>query len=307
MANKLTTTELELHSSLTLGTLTSNAEAIRDIVKAKLKDYTPENYIGKVDEAKSDRAILNNAEKALNSKRLELERSYMEPFNQFKNTINETCKAIKMASSGLDEIVKAEEERERESKKWTYEQYWKTSGFTLFDFERIYQKSWTNKTTKQKDVFKELDAIQEKTFSDLKILEKFPAEDVPLLKTVYLDTLDLNQAMQKAESLKANKERLAREKIEQEQIKTRKAIEGQQQEEIKEINDSLKQDSDETLVSEALGLEIEQQSAEVKETYALILKGTRDQLLSVRREITKAGVTYTKLENKGNGVYTVTE
>ncbi len=303
----LTSKELELQSSLTLGTLTSNAETIRDIVLSKLEDYKPENYIGKVEEAKNDRAILNNAEKALNAKRLELERSYMEPFNKFKITINETCKAIKQASGGLDEIVKAEEERDREARKWTYEQYWKTSGFTLFDFERIYQKSWTNKTTKQKDVFKELDAIQEKTFSDLKILENFPAEDVPLLKTVYLDTLDLNQAMQKAETLKANRERLAREKIEREQIQTRKAIENQQQEEIREINDSLKQDSEEALVSEALGLEIEQQLLKVKETYALVLEGSREQLYQVRRAITQAGVTYTKLENKGNGVYTVTE
>lgn len=105
--------DLELQSRLTIGTLESNAEAIRKVVLKHLEDYTPENYIGRADEAKADKALLNKADKALNTKRLELEREYMEPFNKFKITISETCKAIKAASAGLDEIVKAEEERER--------------------------------------------------------------------------------------------------------------------------------------------------------------------------------------------------
>ena len=108
--------DLELQSRLTIGTLESNAEAIRKVVLKHLEDYTPENYIGRADEAKADKALLNKAEKALNTKRLELEREYMEPFNKFKITITETCKAIKAASTGLDEIVKAEEERERGEK-----------------------------------------------------------------------------------------------------------------------------------------------------------------------------------------------
>lgn len=65
--------DLELQSRLTIGTLESNAEAIRKVVLKHLEDYTPENYIGRADEAKADKALLNKAEKALNTKRLELE------------------------------------------------------------------------------------------------------------------------------------------------------------------------------------------------------------------------------------------
>lgn len=205
--------ELELQSRLTLGKLESNAEAIRQIVLKHLEDYTPENYIGRADEAKADKALLNKTEKSLNAKRLELEREYMEPFNKFKITITETCKAIKAASAGLDEIVKAEDERERGEKWEKIEEYWNKTGFSLFDITDLAKitdiKKWTNKTAKLKDVLAEIDAIQKKTFDELKILEQFPQEDVSLLKTVYLDTLSITEAMQKANQLKANRERLA--------------------------------------------------------------------------------------------------
>lgn len=230
--------DLELQSRLTIGTLESNAEAIRKVVLKHLEDYTPENYIGRADEAKADKALLNKAEKALNTKRLELEREYMEPFNKFKITITETCKAIKAASAGLDEIVKAEEERERGEKWEKIEDYWNRTGFSLFDITDLSKitdiKKWTNKTAKLKDVLAEIDAIQKKTFDELKILEQFPQEDVSLLKTVYLDTLSITEAMQKANQIKANRERLAREQREREEVERFKKIQEQKKDEWKE-------------------------------------------------------------------------
>lgn len=303
----LNSNELELQSTLTLGTLESNAEAIKALVLAKLDDYTPENYIGKAAEAKQDRAVLNNAEKALNTKRLELERQYMEPFNRFKATITDTCKAIKQASAGLDEIVKAEETREKEEKFTKIQEYWDKTGFTLFDISKIYDPKWTNKTTKLQDVYAELDRIQKKTFDDLKVLENFPAEDVALLKTEYLNTLDITQAMQKAQQLKENRERLAREAKEREAIAAKQAQQEQRKEETEELNHLGAEPEAADLAAASLGLEIEQEEVERREEFALVLKGTREQLLEVRRFMTRTGVTYHKLEDKGDGVYSLTK
>lgn len=301
----LTSNELELQSTLTLGMLESNAESIKALVLAKLQDYTPENYIGKAAEAKADRAVLNNAEKALNAKRLELERQYMEPFNKFKATITDTCKAIKQASAGLDEIVKGEENREKEEKFMKIQEYWNKTGFTLFDISKVYDVKWTNKSTKLQDVYAEIDAIHKKTFDDLKILENFPAEDIALLKTEYLNTLDITQAMQKAEQLKANRDRLAREAKEREAIEAKRAQQEQRKEETAELNDLGSAPEVNNLAAASLGIEIEPEETEKKETFALVLKGTREQLLEVRRFMTRTGVTYDKLEDKGNGVYSL--
>lgn len=303
----ITSTDLELKSTLTLGTLESNAEAIQAFVNDKLKEYTPENYIGKTKEAKADRAVLNAAEKTLNSKRLELERQYMEPFAKFKAIISDTCKAIKQASGELDNIVKCEEERVKAEKFSQIQEYWDSTNFTLFDIAQVFNPKWTNTTTKLKDVYADIDAIQKKTFDELKILENFPAEDVPLLKTVYLETLDITAAMNKAETLKANRDRLAREKIEREALEQRKATESQMESETQEINDKAKDDSVEDLVNQALGLEIKEEQTEKRMTYALILEGTYNQLMDVRHFMTQNGVTYKKLADKGNGVYVVVE
>lgn len=296
--------ELELQSNLTLGTLTSNAEAIRALVKEKLQDYTAINYAGRVDEAKSDRAILKNAEKKLNARRLELERDYMAPFNKFKTTIKEICDAIKKASQSLDQLVKAEEEKEKSEKKNQIFSYWQKTGFSLFELEKIFQPSWLNKTFKMTDVQKAIDEAQQKTFNELKIIENFPAEDVGLLKTLYLDTLDLNQAMVKAEELKANRDRLAREKVEREEIEKSKALENQKKVEVEEINRDCKKDANKDLVAAALEIEIDTQETEKQLTFALVLHGTRDKLMQVRRFMTDNSVTYEKLTEKENGIYT---
>lgn len=299
----LTSNELELSTSLTLGTLKSNAETIRDLVAQKLKDYTPEHYEGKVDEAKADRAILNKAEKALNEKRLELERSYMAPFDEFKKTITETCKMLKGASAGLDEIVKNEEGREKEAKRKAIQEYWDASNFDLFPLEKVFDEKWLNKTAKDKDIHAAIDALQQKTFDELQVLENFPAEDVALLKTVYLDTLNITEAMKKADQLKANRDRLAKEKAERELRETRQATEAQRKEELTEQKQEAGRVEASNLADVALGLDIKEVQGEKKESIALLFTGTFDQLMKVRRFLTETGLTYKKLTDHGDGIY----
>ena len=72
-------------SEKTLGSLTTNAKQIRDIVMSNLPKYDISNYTDdNIDQAKRDKASLNKAAKALNSKRLEIEKEFMKPFGEFK-------------------------------------------------------------------------------------------------------------------------------------------------------------------------------------------------------------------------------
>lgn len=297
--------ELILQSQLTLGTLETNAEAIKQLVKAKLQDYTPENYIGKVDDAKADRALLNKAEKDLNDRRLQLEREYMAPFMTFKGLIADTCKEIKNASSVLDGIVKAEENRVKEEKRAAIEKYWESKNFTLFELSKIFDPKWLNVTTKQKNIEAAIDDRIKKTFDELKILDNFPAADIPLLKTIYLDTLDITKAMEEAEKLKANRERVAREEAERAQVLKAQQIHAQALKEKDEVNAAVQQDKNQDLI--AVALEVQPEAPAI-ETFALVLHGTRDQLLNVRRFMTSQGVTYEKLEkNDSDGAYRLAE
>lgn len=296
----LTSNELELKANLSIGTLESNAEQIKGFVIERLKDYTPENYQGKAAEAKADRAVLNNAEKALNAKRLELERRYMEPFVAFKAIITDTCKAIKQASGQLDDIVKQEENREKANKEAEITAYWEMQKFSLFPLSQIFNDKWLNKGTKMKDIEAEIDQIIKKTFTDLKILEQFPKEDIPLLKTVYLDTLSISDAMSRAEQLKANRERLAREKTEREQLERKEQLEDQAAEERREQAELTSQKEVTSLVDEIYQTETEEELEE----FALVFKGKPRDLINMKQYMTRVGITYDKLVDKGNGVYT---
>lgn len=298
----LTTNELELQATLSLGTLESNAQHIKELVLAKLDDYRPELYVGKIAEAKADRAILNTTEKQLNAKRLELERQYMAPFMAFKGQIQDTCSAIKEASSKLDEIVKAEEQREKDEKKAEIQAYFDSKELTLFTLDAIFDPKWLNKSTKLKEIKSAIDERIAKTFTDLEILSRFPSEDVPLLKTVYLETLDISVAMAKAESLKANRERLAREKLERELTQQKAELAKQNKEELRENLKNQEAQQAESTALLALDIELEE-VAQPLEEYALVLKGTRTQLLGIRQYMTQQGVIYKKLTDKGSGLY----
>lgn len=292
----ITTNELELKSNLTLGTLETNAKAIKELVEAKLQDYSPENYIGRADEAKSDRAVLNKAEKALNEKRLELEREYMAPFQDFKALITDTCKAIKNASGKLDEIVKAEDNREKQEKENLITAYWFKKEFSLFGLEKIWNPKWLNKTTKQKDIEAEIDERIQKALNDLAIIDRFPAEDVALIKAEYLNSLDLSAATAKADQLKENRDRLAREKAEREKLQQEANLQQQREAEKADINAEAHR-PDSSLISAALDVK---DTGPAREQYALILEGTPQQLIEVRQFMTRTGVTYKKLHQDGN-------
>lgn len=297
----ITSNDLELKCNITLNELTSNAADIKAFVLERIKDYTPEKYQGRVEEAKNDRAVLNNAEKQLNSKRLELERQYMQPFNGFKAIIGDTCKIIREASAALDEIVKAEETREKDEKRAKIEKYWNDTGFTLVDFDDVFEPKWLNKGAKLTAVYKEIDDAQKKILDDLKVIENFPADDVPLIKTVYLTTLDITAAMAKADSLKENRERLAREEAARRETAERLQLKEQAKEERKEDKQIKTSESVAAQIAESHNEEYTPD--EEKETYALVFTGTRKQLLELKKYMTEQGIAYQKLQERHDGVY----
>lgn len=99
------------------GELVTNAEKIRAFVEERVKDYSADNYVGRVTEAKTDRAALNRAAKELNDKRLELERRFMAPFQEFKGIITETVGTIRAASNTVGGVIAEVEQRERDERR----------------------------------------------------------------------------------------------------------------------------------------------------------------------------------------------
>ena len=200
--------ELELIvSEKTLGSLTTNARQIKELVERALPNYDAANYDeNNIADAKKDKAMLNNASKALNARRLEFEKEFMKPFVEFKAVVGETVDLIKTASAKIDAVVKTQEQREKEAKRAEVEKLWGEDGHALVPLDKVFRATWLNKTVALKAIKAEVADIVTKIDSDIATIEAI-GEDIDTLKGIYLDTLDLNRTIQYARTLKDNRER----------------------------------------------------------------------------------------------------
>lgn len=201
-------TDLELVvSEKTLGSLTTNAKQIRNIVMANLPKYDISNYTDdNIDQAKKDKAALNKAAKVLNAKRLEIEKEFMKPFGEFKEVITETVKLIGDCSAKIDVVVKQNEQQYKDKKLADIRTYFDGLNANLVDFNKVYRPEWLNKSASMKSICDDIDAIFSKVENELSTLQGF-GEDFDVLRTYYMDTLNINNTIQYANRLKEQRER----------------------------------------------------------------------------------------------------
>lgn len=194
---------------LTLGTLTTNALQLRDHVAATLERYTPENYSeDNVDQAKADRAILNKAAKDLNDRRIQLERDWNAPLQEFKSIIGDTVKMISEGSAKIDAVVKGVESKAKAEKRSAIEELWERKGITLLPLSKLWDDRWLNKTKRLPAIEKEIGEKLLKIEAELDTLAAVDTEDGDTLRAYYLDCLDLQRTLAYSATLKANRQRL---------------------------------------------------------------------------------------------------
>lgn len=210
MENQITIQESDLElvvSEKTLGSLTTNAIQIRDMVKAALPMYDISNYNdGNIDQAKRDKATLNKAAKALNSKRLEIEREFMKPFGEFKEVVNDTVKLIGECSAKIDAVVKQNEQQYKDRKNASIRNYFDENNVNLVEFGKVFKPEWLNKSVSMKSVCSDIDSIFAQVENDISSLSSF-GEDFDVLRTYYMDTLNIASTIQYANRLKEQRER----------------------------------------------------------------------------------------------------
>ena len=223
--------ELQLSvSKLELGTLTTNAIAIRDKIKSMLSNYSAENYNeNTVDKAKEDKALLNNTSKTLNDERIRLEKEFMKPFNELKDVIKETTDMIKDASSKIDVIVKDVENKAKETRKQTVTDLFKTLVTDLesiVELDMVFDDKWLNKGSFNNEgefkLTKELEDKLNKIRTDLETIKSLKSEHELALTNQYLKTFDLGQVISENNRLNELKANTQKAEEKQEEIKETK-------------------------------------------------------------------------------------
>lgn len=175
--------------------ITANWDEIKNEIVLKLKDYSLMTYTeDEISRAKSDRAYLNKLKKGINDKRIELEREYMKPFDEFKNASKEVMALIDEPISKIDEQLKVYEEKRKEAKQLEIGSLFVCTEFPSWVRPNMIQnEKWLNASYKLSDIKEEMELRKIMIENDLKSLETLSYSFEAIEE--YKRTLDLNQAM----------------------------------------------------------------------------------------------------------------
>lgn len=267
---------------LTFGTLTTNALQLHDYVAATLERYTPENYSeDNVEQAKADRAILNKAAKELNDRRIQIEREWNAPLQEFKGIVGDTVKMISEGSAKIDAVVKGVESKAKAEKRAAIEELWERKGITLLPLSKLWDERWLNKTKRLPAIEKEIGEKLLKIEAELDTLAAVDTEDGEVLRAYYLDCLDLQRTLAYSATLKANRQRLqeeqARRQAEAEAQATREAYVAP----TAEPTTTTAQEAPEVAIPEIL-------------ERTMIVRGTREQLIALSEFMNAEGIWFKK-------------
>ena len=278
----------------TVGTLDTNIAELEKFVDERLKEYDPKNFEGDADLAKKKRAELNTAKQKLTRSRIDLIKELMKPYNDFEERCKALEKKVDTASSYLDEIVKAKEQEEKEKKRKKIEIFWQTKNFDLFPLEKIFNDKWLNKTYKESDILDEMDAVIERTYKDLKTIEKY-SDIADTLKAHYLMTLNIGDTLDYGEELKKQKEIAEREAKDRVEREHQQKLNQQKENLWEEVNEVKNPNSTSNLASMALSGTDEVKAPERKE-FVIAVNCFETDLLKLKGAMNQFGIEFSVQE-----------
>lgn len=202
----------------------ANFEELKKDLQEKVSKY--ENMIyndNEIAQAKKDRADLNKLKKAINDKRIAMEKEYMQPFNEFKAKVNEILALLDKPILAIDTQVKNYEVQIAEAKKQWIEATFKQKCPFAFDWlklEQIYNPKWVNSSFTKKSIEEEMDLSFSMIETELKSIESLDYKEQAL--EVYKQTLSMSMAIEKVAQIKELNKVLEEQKAKAEQIEEAK-------------------------------------------------------------------------------------
>ena len=187
-----------------------------------------------IKEAKADRAKLNKLRTAIDTRRKDIKREYMGPYNEFEARIKELTLLIDEPIQAIDTQLNSYEERRKEAKlekiQAAYEETLNAwSGIReIIPLERILDQKWLNATTSMKSVTEDIENWVKRVNADLLALDTVEEAYQAAVREKYIATLDVSAAMAHMDQLKAAEEAFRareEEKKERERAEMARAVE----------------------------------------------------------------------------------
>lgn len=225
--------ELQVIVQQTPGTIHWNFEELKAGLAEKMKDYKNIVYTeDTVTAAKQDVAMLRKLKKSVEDRRKEIKNKCLEPYSVIEDQAKQLTGLIDEPIKSIAEQIDAYETRRREAKKEAIMKYM-TEAFKELDpliakrlQFKVYDSRWENKGCSDGEWQGAVNEAAKNTQGDINVLNGIEEEFRQTCMDVYATNLVLNEALQKANELRRQKEMiLERERQRQEALKRQKEAE----------------------------------------------------------------------------------
>lgn len=199
-----------------------NHEDIKKEVAEKVSYYANLVYTDdQIKEAKADKAKLNKFVQALESKRKEVKKQCLAPYEDFEKKMKEIIAIVNEPILMIDQQIKAADERKKAEKLELIQEYWNkvTSLDHPLTLQRVMDQKWLNATISIKSIQEAINGILVKYAEDIATLQNLHEFSFEAVE-VYKSTLDLGIAIQEGKRLadiQKRKEEAERQAFEQTQ------------------------------------------------------------------------------------------
>lgn len=181
--------DLEVKVKQNLGSIECNFQELKEALAIQMSAYTSlEITEDGQKEAKSDLATLRKIRKAVDDKRKDVKKSFMQPYTDFENDVKDLLSVIDEPINMIDGKLKEFEVKRIAEKKEHLMQLYKDNIGELEEYlpySAIENTKWTNSTYSDKDIIFDISQAKTKVKSDLDAISALNSEIHEELLKVY--------------------------------------------------------------------------------------------------------------------------
>lgn len=257
-----------------------NFDELKTELTQRLEKYQNLTYTEEtLKEAKNDKAGLNKFKDAIETRRKDVKKLCLKPYEEFEKKVKELVALIDEPINAIDTQLKDFEDKRISAKLCDIADLYNAifNGWTdVIRLEKIFNEKWKNATYKMATIQTELQGIKDKFDSDLKVIAdmKLPTEIELQVKDKYIETLEFSKAIAE----KTRLEELA------------KKLEAKRDEDIKKIHEAV--DSIEVKPTEP----IEEKSENPIFRRKFWVEGTKEQLIELGKYLKNNNLKYGGIE-----------
>lgn len=163
-----------------------------------------------IKEAKEDRAKLNKLRTAIDTRRKDIKKEYLKPYNEFEGKIKELTLLIDQPIGAIDAQLQGYEEKRKEEKleriQETYAALVPEAVKEIMPLAKILDPKWLNATTAMTKVEEEIAFWSTRVNADLLALDTVEPEYRAAVRERYIATLNIAEALDHRDKLKAAEE-----------------------------------------------------------------------------------------------------